>query len=79
MKRTTFKILRLQSGKKATEIAEKLEISISTYRKYESLVYLPSASVLTKMNQIYGCTLEEVMEAYKYQESLIKVKKEFRN
>lgn len=64
MKRTTFKILRLAETKDAEYTAAKLGVSICTYRKYEQSTLLPSAIVLSKMADVYGCDYNEVMRAY---------------
>lgn len=57
----TFK--RLRGKQTAKEVATKLGISESAYRKYECYSRLPRPKVILKMSLAYGCTSNEVYEA----------------
>lgn len=60
----TFKELRLKSGQTTENLAKRLNIKESTYRKYEYSVRLPHASILAQMHLIYKCNAEDVINAY---------------
>lgn len=61
-----FKDIREKKGFSTKYVADKLNIKINTLYKYEEFYSMPSASILLKMQQIYKCTHEELLEAYKY-------------
>ncbi len=60
----SFKSLRNERGLTTQHVAQKLGIKVTTYRKYECFVRLPSASILSKMADVYKCNTEDILEAY---------------
>lgn len=61
-----FKLLRQRLNISVTDIATKLNISESTYRKYEISVLLPQAETILKMQNIFKCTSDEILNALNY-------------
>lgn len=62
----TFKELRVRSGLTANEVANKLNISESAYRKYEISNRVPRSNKLRKLQKIFKCTDKEIMEALEF-------------
>ncbi|MHC1683734.1 MAG: helix-turn-helix domain-containing protein [Clostridiaceae bacterium] len=62
---TTFKTLRKNIGYTTECVADKLGIKVATYRKYECFNRLPGTDILTHMAEIYKCSFDEVVQAYK--------------
>lgn len=60
-----FRTLRERAGLTARYVADKLNIKITTLYKIERNICLPSASILVEMKELYKCTYEEIMSAYK--------------
>lgn len=61
-----FKDIREKKGFSTKYVSDKLNVKINTLYKYEEYYAIPSASILLKMQRIYKCTHEELLEAYKY-------------
>ncbi|URZ06424.1 helix-turn-helix domain-containing protein [Clostridium felsineum] len=78
---TTFKILRLASGKTAKSVASALNLKESSYRRYECSDRLPSVNTLQRLATTYKCSLEAVTHAYNYHKSVrdMKRKSKLRN
>lgn len=62
----TFKELRIKSGQTIQEIAQKLDVKEETYRKYEYSMRLPSALILTQMQEIFQCTGDDLLKAFNF-------------
>lgn len=62
----TFKELRVRSGLTANEVAEKLNISESAYRKYEISDRVPRSNKLRKLQKVLNCSDKEMMEAIEF-------------
>ena len=62
-----MKDLRIRSGKRAENIAVELDIAISTVRNWDQLKTVPrmTPSGFKKLMEVYGCTLDELVEAEK--------------
>ena len=56
-----LKELRLRSGLKQTELADKLGIAISAYQKYEREERNTPAPVLIELSKMYGVSLEYLL------------------
>lgn len=65
----TFKMLRKKANLKAEEVAAKLNISESAYRKYERSARIPQVKTVVEMKKLFKCTDEEIMAALKYHTS----------
>lgn len=63
MEELTFKKLREQSKKTIKQIIDELDISESSYTKYESSFRIPSAKVLINMSKVYKCSDTDVLVA----------------
>lgn len=61
----TFKELRKKSGLTTRYVADELKIKLDTYQKYECFVRLPNASILSQMAEVYKCTGDDILNAYK--------------
>lgn len=66
MTEITFKDLRKKSGYTTDYIAQKLGIKVTTYRKYECFVRIPSSDILSKMHSLYKCNADELLDALNY-------------
>lgn len=53
-----MKMLRLEKGLKQEEAAKKLDISMSAYCRYEHGDREPQASILWRMADFYGVTID---------------------
>lgn len=61
-----FKALREKAELSVGESSKRLGIKTKTLYKYEAAIRHPSQQVLIKMVDIYMCSTDEVMEAYKF-------------
>lgn len=61
----TFKQLRERAGLTVKESSKRLGIKPGTLNKYEVAIRHPSQLVMIQMVQVYKCTHEDVMIAYK--------------
>lgn len=71
----TFRQLRERAGLTVRESAKRLGVKPGTLNKYEIAIRHPSQLVMMKMVQVYKCTHEDVMIAYK--ENLERAVKKF--
>lgn len=62
----TFKTLRKRKQLRCSEVAEKLNITESAYRKYERSARLPRAEKLVVLQKIFECSNEEILKALEY-------------
>lgn len=62
----TFKMLRKRGNLKVEEVAKELNISESSYRKYERSARIPQGKTIVQMKKIFKCTDDEIMAALKY-------------
>jgi len=53
--------LRIEAGLSAIQVADKLHISESTYRKYETDKSSPTLDMLSVIAKLYGKTLVEIL------------------
>ena len=62
-----MKDLRLRSGKRAENIAVELDIAISTVRNWDQLKSVPrmTPTGFKRLMEVYGCSLDELIEAEK--------------
>lgn len=74
-----FKELRIKKGLTTKYASQKLGISLSTFYKMEQSQYLPSTDILLKMKDLYKCTYEDIMNAYKLSRGLYDERKSKRN
>ena len=74
-----FKELRIKKGLTTRFAAERLGISLSTFYKIEQSQHLPSLDILLKMKDLYKCTYEEIMSAYKFSRGLNDERKNKKN
>lgn len=70
----TFKELRIRNNLSVNEVAGKLGISESAYRKYEISVRTPRSYKLRQLQKILKCTDEELMKALEYHSKRCKYK-----
>lgn len=65
IKPTSMKTLRQVSGLSAKEVAEKLEIAVSTVGNWDQGKTLPTLDPIKmlKLVVLYGCSLEELVDA----------------
>ncbi len=57
-----FRDQRLKAGKSVKEVAEKLGVTHQSIYGFENGRYMPSISILQRMAQCYGCTMEQLLE-----------------
>lgn len=62
----TFKSLRIDAGLSRLDLAHQLNLKEDTIKKYERSYRLPSEKKLLEMQGIFGCSFEEIIEAYTY-------------
>lgn len=74
-----FKELRIKKGLTTKYASQKLGISLSTFYKMEQSQYLPSTDILLKMKDLYKCTYEDIMNAYKLSRRIYDERKSKRN
>ena len=74
-----FKELRIKKGLTTKYASQKLGISLSTFYKMEQSQYLPSIDILLKMKDLYKCTYEDIMNAYKLSRRIYDERKSKRN
>ena len=60
-----LKTLRTQKKMKTIELAEKLKISDSTYRRYERNEIAPDLNIINKIAEIYDLTLADLLSEEK--------------
>ena len=60
-----FREQRLKAGKSVKEVADSIGVTRQSIYGFENGRYMPSINILQKMAQIYGCTLEELLEGEK--------------
>lgn len=58
----SFKIARIKAGKKAAEVAEYMNVSVTSVSLWETGVYCPSVDKLPKLASYYGCTVDELLD-----------------
>lgn len=78
MKNTkTFKELRKNAGLNIEDVASNLGLTIGSYKKYECSSRTPSTKVLLKMQVLFKCTNDELINAIKYHTQIMnrKIKK----
>lgn len=59
-----FKELRKKNGYNTDFVAKELSIKKATLYKIEEYHSLPSIKILLKMQEVYKCSYEEVVNAY---------------
>ncbi len=52
--------LRERAGMTKTELADKLDVDISTVCKWESGVNTPTANGLLRLADLFGCSIDEL-------------------
>lgn len=57
-----FKEQRLKAGLSAEATAVKLGVTRQSVYGWEKGLYLPSANILRRLADVYGCTMEELLE-----------------
>ena len=62
----TFKQLRIKKKLIVIDVANRLGISESAYRKYESSLRIPKPASLIEMQKIFECSDMEILEALSY-------------
>jgi len=62
----TFRDLRTKSRQTPKQVAQKLNIKVGTYLKYEYSMRLPSGYILAQMPRVFQCSGDEVLKAYQY-------------
>lgn len=57
----SFKVARYKAGKKASETAAHMDVSVTTVSQWENGAFLPSADKLPKIAAFYGCSVDELL------------------
>jgi len=57
-----FREQRLKAGKSVKEVADTIGVTHQSIYGFENGRYMPSINILQKMAQVYGCTMEELLE-----------------
>lgn len=57
-----FKEQRIKAGMGVEEIADKVGVTRQAVYGWEKGMYYPSVNILQKLAQVYGCTMEELLE-----------------
>ena len=65
VKITPIRLRRLNAGLEQKEVIEKLKISQSTFSKLEQGWTNPSAQVIKRLADTYGCTTDEIFKDLK--------------
>lgn len=55
-----LKEMRTRSGMTQTEVADRLEISVVTYRSWESERYMLSLAQASQLADLFACTLDDL-------------------
>jgi transcriptional regulator with XRE-family HTH domain len=78
MKTSTFKSLRAMKRQTAQEVADKIDVELETYRKYERSDRIPSVQTVLKMLKAYECTTDELLDACGYHVGIKETKRKYK-
>ena len=56
-----FKSARKKAGKSMLDVVKALDVSAASVYCWENGTYKPRASLLPKIAELYGCTIEELL------------------
>lgn len=57
----TFKAARINAGLKQKQVAEIMNINVSTLRRYEKGIVAPDVNVAKKFSKLYGVNLDNLI------------------
>jgi transcriptional regulator with XRE-family HTH domain len=63
-------LLRMRAGLTQQEVANRLDVNPSTITHWEKGRNFPAVSRLPKLAELYGCTVDELLECKKEKEGL---------
>ena len=64
MNKNEIRQLRVRAGVSITQALEQLNISYSMLSKLERSDRLPGKDLITKMSELYGCSIDEIYKAF---------------
>lgn len=56
-----FKSARKKAGKSMLDVVKALDVTAASVYSWENGTYKPRASLLPKIAELYGCTIDELM------------------